>query len=722
MGETGIACQALDNYELKEVTITPKEYNDILEIQQKILAMIASHGHYKTILGKLCNLAEKLLPNSVASIMLVDKETGLMSVLSAPSIPQVGHDALRNLQPGEGGGSCGNAVFHNEAQYVINTFKDGRWKDLRQVAVDFNLCSCWSMPVRDENNKPLGTFALSSFEHRSPAPFHKKLLETAASIVNIVLKNRENEQKIKLFSSATQNAVEGIIITDKDNKIIEVNQAFMDIYGYEEEEVLGKDPKIFASSAHTKDFYEDMWKHIATEDKWSGEIINKAANGNEIIQWMSISALHDEDSNAHNYLAIFSDLTELKKAQSEIEQMAYHDSLTGLHNKSHLEKLLTEHKNKTLILLNVNNFSYINSAYGFELGDKLLKKIARILENNFSTQATCRVNSDEFALLFDEKIDIKNMVTDIKKCFYSQEINIDNININISFSYGATYGSTDRLRNSALALKQAKENGKNNLYIYNQNENRTSNTQRESFIEMNNLIHNALNENRVVPYFQGIYNNSTQKITKFESLVRIIDNDEVITPYKFLEPAKLSGLLPEITKVMIEKTFKIMSKNDYIFSLNVTEDDLNQNYLSDYLQTQALLYKINPSRVILEILEGISANGKKNHIKQLKKLKSLGYSIAIDDFGTEYSNFERVLDLDIDFLKIDAKYIKDIHTSKKSYEITKAISFFAKNTGIPCIAEFVHNKEVQEIIDELGIEYSQGYYFSEPSDKPIAQI
>ena len=599
MGETGVACQALDNYELEEVSITPQEYNEILEIQQKLLGMIASRGHYKTILGSLCSLAEKLLPNSVASIMLTDKETGLMSVLSAPSIPQAGHDALENLQPGSGGGSCGNAVFQNEPQYITNTFEDGRWKDLRQVAVDFNLCSCWSMPVRDENNKAIGSFALSSFEHRSPAPFHKKLLETAASIVNIVLKNQENEQKI--------------------------------------------------------------------------------------------------------------------------QQMVYHDSLTDLSNKSYLEQLLREHKNKTLILLNVNNFSYINSAYGFEFGDKLLKKIARILENNFSTQATCRVNSDEFALLFDEKINIKDMVKDIKKCFYSQEINIDNININISFSYGGVYGSTNRLRNSALALKQAKKSGKNNLYIYNQDDNYTNSAQRESFIEMNNLLHNALNEDRVVPYFQGIRNNATKQITKFESLARIINNDEIISPYKFLEPAKLSGLLPEITKVMIEKTFKIMSSNDYTFSLNITEDDLNQNYLNNYLQTQALLYKISPNRVSLEILEGISSNGKKNHIKQLKELKSHGYSIAIDDFGTEYSNFERVLDLDIDYLKIDAKYIKDIHTSKKSYEITKAISFFAKNTGIPCIAEFVHNKKVQEIIENLGIEYSQGYYFSEPTDKPIAQ-
>jgi len=158
-----------------------------------------------------------------------------------------------------------------------------------------------------------------------------------------------------------------------------------------------------------------------------------------------------------------------------------------------------------------------------------------------------------------------------------------------------------------------------------------------------------------------------------------------------------------------------MSSNNFIFSINITEEDLSKNYLIEYLQEKALQYNINSSRVILEILEGISSNSKKGQIAQLLQLKEKGYLIAIDDFGTEYSNFERVLDLEIDFLKIDAKYIKDINTNPKSYEIVRAIAFFARNAGIPCIAEFVHNESVQKIVEELGIEYSQGYLYSVPS-------
>ena len=158
-----------------------------------------------------------------------------------------------------------------------------------------------------------------------------------------------------------------------------------------------------------------------------------------------------------------------------------------------------------------------------------------------------------------------------------------------------------------------------------------------------------------------------------------------------------------------------MQDKDCTFSINITEDDLNKNYLFEYLKEEAHRYDISPSRVILEILEGVSASGKANNIAQLKELKNYGFLIAIDDFGSEYSNFERVLDLDVDFLKIDARYIKNIDKDQKSFEITRAISFFAKNVHIPVVAEFVHSQEVQAKIDELGIEFSQGYLFSEPS-------
>ncbi|MFA9374578.1 MAG: EAL domain-containing protein, partial [Poseidonibacter sp.] len=573
------------------------------------------------------------------------------------------------------------------------------------------------MPIRDKNNKAVGSFALSSFEHRYPASFHKKLLKTAASIVNIVLKNEENEKRINIFSKAMENASEGMIITDSKNKIIEVNNSFEKIYGYKESQLLGKNPNFLASGQYTKDFYTNMWLDIQNNSNWSGEITNKKKNGDLITQWMSISALYDEDRNAQNYLAVFSDLTELKNAQNKLEYMAYHDSLTKLYNKTYLEKILENKNSYSLILLNVNNFSYINTAYGFETADDLLIKLASIFNTNFNIYKTCRINADEFALLFENVINIEEKIFELKEYFNSNVINTNRLQLNITFSYGASVGNTFLLRNAASALKKSKENGKNRFHIFDENLDSTDYEHSEAFINTSNLLRDAISNNLVLPYFQGIYNNKTNIIEKYEALVRIEKDGKVISPFVFLEAAKLTGLLPEITKIVIDKTFKVMQTNTHTFSINITEDDLSHDYLVDYLHKKSQEYNIKENRVILEILEGISSTGKKNHIKQLTKLKSYGFKIAIDDFGAEYSNFERILDLEIDFIKIDAKYIKDINTNPKSYEIAKAISFFAKNVNIPCIAEFVHNKEVYEIVDKLGIDYSQGYYFSEPNAK-----
>ena len=720
------SCLTLENTSLQEVKITESEHNSILEMQLSILELLASNNNSKIILDRLCTSAEALLPNSVASIMFVDTQTGLMSVLAAPSIPEVGHQALAGLKPGLGGGSCGNAVFSNEPTFVGDTFTDPKWHDLRQLSYDFNLCSCWSMPVRNEEKKPIGTFALSSFEHRMPSPFHKKLLHVGSEIVNIVLKKQEqeekiseNEKRIKLFSTALQNTSEGFYITDKDNNIVEINDAFTTLLGYTKEDVVGKDPKILSSGKHDKVYYKEMWRYILEKKHFSGEIINKKKDGEIITQWISINPIFDNNKKIQNYVAIFTDISKLKESEERIEYLAYHDLLTSTYNKVYLEQQLSsEHLKSTssLILLNVDNFSYVNLSYGFDIGDKLLVGISNELKQICQLSDIFRINSDEFALFTQNNLDVKMKIDKIRAHFSKVSFYIDDLNINVSFSYGASFNESCSLQNSALALKHAKEGGKNRYHIFNKEDNASDIQKREKFVKYNNILHEAIEFGYIVPYFQGIRDNKTGEIKKYEALVRIIKDNEVITPYQFLQTAKLSGMLPDITKIMIDKSFAVMTSNSFSFSLNITEDDLDLDYLGVYLQEKSKEYAISPKRVCLEILEGMSSTGKRDHIRQLNALKRAGYLLAIDDFGAEYSNFERVLDLEIDFLKIDARYIKDIDINNKSYEITRAIVYFAKNAHIPCIAEFVHNENVQKIVEELGIEYSQGYLFSEPKE------
>jgi len=572
-------------YELQKESLSHSEYEKVLEIQRELLLLSAYEPDTQIILDKLCKTAESLLPNAVASLMLHHKSNDFLYVKAAPSIPRSDWKVIDGIVPGPYSGSCGNAVHSGEPQYLNNVFEDKRARDFKESAKAFNLHSCWSMPVKNDTQETIGSFALSSFEQRSIESFHIKLLEVCSTIATIALKS---------------------------------------------------------------------------------------------------------------------------------EKMALYDPLTNLKNKTSLLHDIKRGSYQTLIFLDVNNFSYINSAYSFKIGDEILLIIAKLLKTLFAPEHIYRMNTDQFALLIPSKIDIKESVAKVQKLFYDTTLRTRKINLKISFNYGAVYAKRNLLKHASLAIKKAKERGKNRLYIYNKE--LDDSKKRAAFIAMNSTIYSALEGGLVVPYYQGIHDNYQNKITKYEALVRIVEKDgRVIPPYELLEVARLSGLLPKITQIMIEKSFAFMAGNSYDFSINITEEDLDNNYLLDYLKEKSNLYKIEPYRVNLEILEGISASGKSDNIMQLKEIKQEGFKISIDDFGAEYSNFERVLELDVDTLKIDAKYIKNIDKDKKSYEITKAIVNFAKNMQIDIVAEFVHSYDVQEIVKELGIDYSQGFYFSEPS-------
>jgi len=284
-----------------------------------------------------------------------------------------------------------------------------------------------------------------------------------------------------------------------------------------------------------------------------------------------------------------------------------------------------------------------------------------------------------------------------------------NINLRLSFSFSVLNGDKRSvLSKLSIALKQAKHEPFKPFVEYKKEEvdNR--------FIQFNTYLYDAIftqKESNIIPYFQGIRNNRTEKIIKYEALARLDVNGKIYTPYFFIDIAKNSGFLYEITKIMIDKSFAFLSDKDksISISINITEDDLFSKNLKNYLLASLKKHSLSSRQIVLEILEGVSSAGAKNNIKQLKELKDLGFSLAIDDFGVEYSNFERINELDVDFIKIDAKYIKNIDTNPKSYKIVKAITEFASSMKIQVIAEYVENESIQNIIKELEIEFSQGY-------------
>ncbi len=407
---------------------------------------------------------------------------------------------------------------------------------------------------------------------------------------------------------------------------------------------------------------------------------------------------------------------EVKKQIDEKMKLIYIDTLTGAFKKVKFDEDLTLVPYTKTVILNIKNFSKINETYGFDIGDAILKiTVKRLFE--LLKRDIYRLNADEFLFFSDKpKEDIKS----IKSHFIKDPIKIyeENISVRISFNFGVSRKDTDKLISKlSIALKRAKKHPFSDFMYYRDVQQKRDN----NFLKFNSLLFEAMFEQNkdveIVPYFQGIRNNISGKIKKFEALARLRVKDEIYTPYYFLDIAKNSGFIHEVTNIIIQKSFELLSKTneDISISINITESDLATKRLKDILLASVKKYDISPDRITLEVLEGVTATGTKSNLRQLFSLKENGFKIAIDDFGVEYSNFERLSELDVDFIKVDGKYIKELGKNSKSYKITKAITDFAHSLGIKVVAEFVEDEETQKMVESLGIEYSQGYLFSKPN-------
>jgi len=230
-------------------------------------------------------------------------------------------------------------------------------------------------------------------------------------------------------------------------------------------------------------------------------------------------------------------------------------------------------------------------------------------------------------------------------------------------------------------------------------------------------IKTAILNDKIVPFFQPIVNNQTKEIEKYECLVRLIDEeDKIISPYFFLEIAKHSKLYESITKIMIKKSFQAFSNSNYEFSINLSIEDIIDYSLFGYIKNMLNIYPL-ANRVCFELLETEKIENYQVIADFVSEVRALGCKVSIDDFGSGYSNFSHLLNLDFDYLKIDASLIKDIHNDKNKQIIVKTIVTFAQELGIKTIGEYVESKEIYDYITSMGITYSQGYYFSEPVAK-----
>ncbi len=427
----------------------------------------------------------------------------------------------------------------------------------------------------------------------------------------------------------------------------------------------------------------------------------------------------EKDKNTDEQLRIKHDA--LLEKTAELKRLLYIDSLTGLKNRNALHNDIDTDTKRACILINIDNFSHINNLYGEDFGNKVLQEFAHSL-SSFYKKAThntlYRFSGDEFALITKER-DVKKLIEKAnalqKRCSESS-IKLEDQEISLSITIGISKEENIHLISTAnMAIFAARKESKS-LKLYTK-ELSLSNEYKNN-LKWIREIKSAIAEDRIRMFYQPIINHKHPENKKFETLIRLIDKQgNVVTPYYFLEIAKKAKLYKQLTKIVITKSFEAFKDNDYDFSVNLTIDDILDPKITDFILITLKKYNIS-ERVIFEIVESEGIENFDDIEAFITIIKAYGCRISIDDFGTGYSNFEHLMRLQADFIKIDGSIIKEITTDKRSALITSVVVAFAKEMNIQTIGEFVETKEINDKLIALGVNNSQGYYF----DKPLATL
>lgn len=400
----------------------------------------------------------------------------------------------------------------------------------------------------------------------------------------------------------------------------------------------------------------------------------------------------------------------------KIKEKLLVDELTGLGNINKYNFDLEIFNYTKIALLDITNFKLINNLYGNKLGDNVLIELSKQFVE-YANENGLKVYSfyvDMFAFVADEKLSNEKFVYYIEqlhssinaKCFV-MDIYEMFFNTNVALVL-----NSKQLQDKAMLVLDYLKQTKESFLIYNKELNLEK--QAENNFMWIKKIKRAIKEDRIIPYFQPIYNNNDNKCNKYEALIRLIDeNDDVILPQYFLDIAKKTNLYKELTKIMVNKTFDFFENKDYEFSINITVDDILDLGVRNYI-----LYKLElftkPYNVIFELVETESIEQYSEIKSFILAIKKMGARIAIDDFGTGYSNLMYLIQLDVDIIKVDGSIIRSLRSDHYSNLVTNTVMYLANNLNIETVAEYVEDKNIFDKVKNMGIKYSQGYYFSRP--------
>lgn len=550
-----------------------------------------------------------------------------------------------------------------------------------------------------------------------------------------ISEEKKAHEQLMLAASVFTTAREGIVIADKNEIIINVNESFSRITGYEKEEIIGKTPRVLASGIHDKAFYAALWDDLLSKDHWYGELWNRRKNGEIYVQMATISALRDGAGHISHFIALFSDITTLKEHERQLEHIAHHDALTSLPNRLLLSDRLhqgmanAKRHEKMLVVayLDLDGFKSVNDAYGHEVGDELLIALSKQMKEALREGDTLsRIGGDEFVAIFNDVADVPSTIPLLLRLLNatSKPVTLGNFILQVSASVGATFypqkehiEADQLLRQADQAMYQAKLAGKNRYHLFDSQQDSHIRSHHESLEH----IRMALRKNEFVLYYQPKVQMKTGELIGVEALIRWNHPEKgILSPAHFLPIIEDNPLGAELDRWVIKKalwqidTWEKMGLSIPI-SVNVGARILQEGDFVEFLRSLLSEYPLlNPHDLELEVLETSALEDLSLVSKVMKECSKLGIFFALDDFGTGYSSLTYLKQLPVRMLKIDQSFVRDMLEDPDDLTILKGIIGLAKAFHKEVIAEGVESILHGEKLIELGCLLAQGYGIAKP--------
>ena len=545
----------------------------------------------------------------------------------------------------------------------------------------------------------------------------------------------QSEQEVQLYATAFDSSNNAIIILDIDFKTIAVNKAFSDISGFKPQDVIGNVP-LFIKNKTGKNQVDisEINEHISKHGYWHAEVTSIKKNKQSYIREVDLNPVYDNDRQLTHYVCVFVDITDKKASEQELWAMANYDQLTKLPNRglfkrsldTVLDSAMSNNRAVSLLFIDLDKFKQVNDSLGHDVGDALLKKVAKKLQKNIRrSDMVARLGGDEFAIILEDADKYENVETVVNKIIkaFDDEFTVKGQSTGVGVSIGVSFFPEDaqtaeQLVNCAdTAMYCAKNTGGNAFALYSSS--MADHVNRRNMLEK--ALKVAVDEQSLLLYYQPQYDLTTGKLVSFETLSRWIHPElGFITPDEFIPIAEGSGLIEKMGNQMFRqaceqlKAWHLQGHSDISIAVNISPKQFMLSDLAIDFTTTIAQVGVDPKYVELELTESLIVDDPEQVIDILQTLKSVGVRLSIDDFGTGYSSLSYLSKFPLDVLKIDKSFVNEMCSSEKSLALTQSIIAIAHSLNLKVIAEGVETQDQVNILRKQKCEYAQGYLYARP--------